>query len=88
MAAGVDVLYQGREIYLMELWHVLVICILMVPAFLVTNYIVVKRMVRERKRMEDRMERAISANVARNMGALKSSNKYRPKPRIGSKHRR
>ncbi len=88
VAVDAEVLYQWRQLSFMELWHILVICILMVPAFLVANYIIVKRIVRERKRMEDRMERAISANVARNMGVLKSSNKYRSKPRFGSKQRR
>ncbi len=72
----------------MELWHILVICLMLLPIFFIANYIIVKRMVRERRKMDDRLERAISSRVARSMGAVKGSDKYKPKPRFGSRQRR
>jgi len=48
----------------MEIWHIVVICILLIPFFLAANYIVVKRMAANRRLREDRVERAVSDSVA------------------------
>jgi hypothetical protein len=48
----------------MEIWHIVVICILMIPIFLIANYIVVKKAATERRLRDDRVERAVAASVA------------------------
>jgi uncharacterized membrane protein affecting hemolysin expression len=65
----------------MEIWQIVVICLLLVPAFLLANYVIVKKMVRQRREQEERIERAVAASVARSMGR----DKYRR--RLGSKKR-
>lgn len=55
----------------MEIWQIAAICILALPLFYLANYIIVKKMVRERKRREGRMERAIASSVAASMGSKK-----------------
>lgn len=70
----------------MEIWLILLICLLMLPAFYLANYFIVKRMVRQRKRQEELMERAVSLSVARR--ARSRGEKYSPKPKFGSRKRR
>ncbi|MHC1594974.1 MAG: hypothetical protein ACXQT2_06670 [Methanotrichaceae archaeon] len=65
----------------MEVWHVLVICILMVPFFLIANYVVVKLAVKSRKERDDRIERVVAMSVARDMGPQNFSKK-RPRRRF------
>jgi hypothetical protein len=48
----------------MELWIIVVICILMFPLFLIANYVVVKKAAMERRMRDDRIERAVSDSVA------------------------
>ncbi|MBN1236020.1 MAG: hypothetical protein JW999_08240 [Methanotrichaceae archaeon] len=48
----------------MEIWHIVVICILMFPLFLIANYIIVKKAAMERRSRDDRIERAVSDSVA------------------------
>ncbi len=48
----------------MEIWQIVVICILMLPLFLIANYIVVKKAAAERRSRDDRIERAVSDSVA------------------------
>jgi len=48
----------------MEIWHIVVICILMFPLFLIANYIVVKKAASERRSRDERVERAVAASVA------------------------
>ena len=48
----------------MEVWHIIVICILMVPIFLIANYIIVKKAASERRMRDDKLERAVAASVA------------------------
>jgi hypothetical protein len=71
----------------MEIWHIVLICILLVPVFFMTNYFVVRRMVAARKEREDRIERAVAQSVAdsfsRNgMGRYESWPKYRARMRM------
>lgn len=47
----------------MEVWHIVVICILMIPFFLAANYLLVKKMARERRSRDDRLERAAADSV-------------------------
>jgi len=48
----------------MEIWQIVVICILMLPLFLIANYIIVKKAASERRRRDERIERAVSDSVA------------------------
>jgi len=47
----------------MEVWQIVVICILLFPLFLAANYILVKKMAAERRSHDDRLERAVSDSV-------------------------
>jgi hypothetical protein len=67
--------------YHLEIWQIAAICLLMLPLFFIANYIIVKRMVLERKIREERLERFIAASVARDMNPEKRS-KIRPKRRF------
>lgn len=72
----------------MEIWQIIAICVLMVPAFLVINYIVVKRAAGNRRQREVMLERAVALSVNKSMGAIKSSgDKYKPKPRFGKRQK-
>jgi hypothetical protein len=70
----------------MEIWQILIICLLLLPAFYLANYILVKKLVGQKKQQEDLMERAVAISVARRMAARKD--KYSPKPRFGSRKKR
>jgi hypothetical protein len=48
----------------MEIWQIVVICILMIPAFLAANYFLVKRMAADRRLRDERIERAVAESVA------------------------
>ncbi|MDM7940749.1 MAG: hypothetical protein QUS07_10485 [Methanothrix sp.] len=48
----------------MEVWQIVVICILMIPLFLAANYLIVKKMAAERRSRDDRIDRAVSESVA------------------------
>jgi len=48
----------------MEVWQIVVICILMIPLFLAANYFIVKKMAAERRSRDDRIDRAVSESVA------------------------
>ena len=53
-----------RQSYSMEIWHIVVICILMFPLFLIANYIIVKKAASERRMRDERIERAVGQSVA------------------------
>ena len=67
--------------YHLEIWQIAAICLLMLPAFLIANYVIVKRMVQERKAREERVERFVAASVAREMNRENRS-KRRPRRRF------
>jgi len=48
----------------MEIWQIVVICILMIPAFLAANYFIVKKMAADRRSRDERIERAVAESVA------------------------
>ena len=48
----------------MEIWHIVVIGILMFPLFLLANYIVVKKAATERRQRDERVDRAVATSVA------------------------
>jgi hypothetical protein len=67
--------------YHLEIWQIVAICLLMLPLFFIANYVIVKRVVQERKVREDRLERFIAAGVARDMNPENRSKK-RPRKRF------
>ncbi len=67
--------------YHLEIWQIAAICLLMLPAFFIANYLIVKRMVQERKAREERVERFVAASVAREMNPENRS-KRRPRRRF------
>ena len=66
----------------MEIWHIVVICILMFPLFLLANYIVVKKAASERRARDERVDRAVAASVAESYSdrskRFQSWPRYRP----------
>ncbi|VVB70628.1 Uncharacterised protein [uncultured archaeon] len=48
----------------LQIWHIVLICILMIPVFLIANYIIVKRMAANQRSRDDRIERTVSDSVA------------------------
>ncbi len=76
-----SLLYRRCDLYRMEVWHVLAICTLIVPLFLIANYVVVKWAAKSRKERDDRIERVVAMSVARDMGPQKFSKK-RPRRRF------
>jgi hypothetical protein len=70
----------------MEIWQIIIICLLMLPAFYVANYFIVKRMVRQKRQREEMMERAVAISVARRMRS--KEDKYSSQPRFGTFRRR
>ncbi len=48
----------------MQVWQIVVICILMIPLFLAANYFIIKKMAADRRSRDDRIERAVSDSVA------------------------
>jgi hypothetical protein len=70
----------------MEIWQIIVICILLVPVFFVANYFVVKRMAAERRSRDERIEQAVAKSVAdsfskKGMARYESWPKYRARVR-------
>ncbi|HNR59160.1 MAG TPA: hypothetical protein PKJ51_11955 [Methanothrix sp.] len=53
----------------------------MLPLFFIANYFVVKKMVRERRAREDRVERFVAATVARDMSP-EARSRRRPRRRF------
>jgi hypothetical protein len=62
-AQGAPFIFQKQTIFV-EIWLIVVICILMLPIFLIANYVVVKKAAQERRSRDDRIERAVSDSVA------------------------
>jgi len=48
----------------MEIWHIVAICILMIPVFVIANYIIVKKAASDRRLRDDKIDRAVAASVA------------------------
>ncbi len=61
--------------YHLEIWQIAAICLLMLPLFFIANYVIVKRVVQERKIREERVERFIAAGIARDMSPENRSKK-------------
>jgi hypothetical protein len=69
----------------MEVWQIVVICILMVPLFLAANYVIVKKMAANRRMQDDRIERAVSDSVAASYADRSAKYESWPKYKAGRK---
>ncbi|MBN1322597.1 MAG: hypothetical protein JW986_01165 [Methanotrichaceae archaeon] len=66
----------------MEIWQIVVICILMLPIFFLANYLIVRSAVKNRKETERRLELAAAMSVNRSLKASKNPrDKYRHRKR-------
>ncbi len=71
----------------MEVWHIVVICILLFPLFLAANYILVKKMAAERRLRDDRLERAVSDSVKESYAGKGMPRESWPKYKAARKRR-
>jgi hypothetical protein len=72
----------------MEIWHIVVICILMFPLFLIANYIIVKKAASERRMRDERIERAVGQSVAETYARKGLARGSWPKYRAARKRKR
>jgi hypothetical protein len=72
----------------MEIWQIVVICILMLPLFLIANYIIVKKAAAERRSRDDRIERAVSDSVAASYADRGLARQSWPKYRAARKRKK
>jgi hypothetical protein len=72
----------------MEIWHIVVICILMIPLFLLANYIIVKKAASERRLRDERIERAVGASVAESFAQKGLARQRWPKYKAARKKRK
>ncbi|OPX76865.1 MAG: hypothetical protein A4E44_00356 [Methanosaeta sp. PtaB.Bin018] len=72
----------------MEVWQIVVICILMIPLFLAANYFIVKKMAAERRSRDDRIDRAVSESVAASYADKDARYQTWPKYKAARKKRR
>ncbi len=69
----------------MEVWQIVVICILMIPAFLAANYFLVKKMAADRRSRDERIERTVAESVAASFANKGARYQSWPKYRAGRK---
>lgn len=72
----------------MEIWQIVVICVLMIPAFLAANYFLVKKMAAERRSRDERIERAVAESVAASFAEKGARYQSWPKYRAGRKRQK
>lgn len=71
----------------MQIWQIILICILLVPIFFLANYLIVRKMAAERRSRDDRIERAAADSVARSF-AQKGANRFGSWPKYNARRRR
>lgn len=71
----------------MEVWQIVLICILMVPAFLAANYYAVMRAARNRRSRDEMIERAVAQSVAESF-SKKGAARYEYWPKYRNKRKR
>ncbi len=69
----------------MEIWQIVLICVLMIPVFLAANYFIVRKMAMERRSRDERIERAVSDSVARSFADKGARYQSWPKYKAGRK---
>jgi hypothetical protein len=71
---------------LMEIWQIVAICLLMVPLFLLANYLIVKKLARQRRERDERIERAAAESVARSF-RQEGQDRYQSWPRYNPRRK-
>ncbi len=71
----------------MEIWQIVLICILLIPIFFIANYIIVRKMAAERKLRDERIERAVAESVARSF-TQKGPERFGSWPKYNAKRKR
>jgi len=69
----------------MEIWQIILICILLIPIFLAANYFIVRKVAAERRSRDERIERAVSDSVARSFADKGARYQSWPKYKAGRK---
>jgi hypothetical protein len=69
----------------MEVWQIVLICILMFPAFLALNYYFVKKAAANRRSRDEQIERAVSDSVAASFANKSARYQSWPKYKAGRK---
>ncbi len=69
----------------MEIWQIVLICVLLIPVFLAANYFIVRKIAMERRSRDERIERAVSDSVARSFRDKGARYQSWPKYRAGRK---
>ena len=75
------------QVFNMEMWQIILICVLLLPTFYLANYLIVTKMAKSRRKREDAIERAVAASVAKSF-APHSSEKYMSWPKYKTQRRR
>jgi len=76
-----------RQSRSMEVWQIVLICILMVPGFLAINYYYVKKGAANRRSRDEMIERAVSDSVAASFADKSARYQSWPKYKTGRKKR-
>ncbi len=71
----------------MEVWQIVIICILLVPAFLAANYFVVIRAARNRRSRDEMIERTVAQSVAESF-SKNGAARYEYWPKYRNKRKR
>ncbi len=71
----------------MQIWQIILICILLLPIFFLANYLIVRKAAADRRSRDERIERAVADSVARSF-AQKGSGRYESWPKYNAKRRR
>ena len=69
----------------MEIWHIVLICILLFPLFLAANYFLVKKIAKETRSRDDRLDRAASDSVKESYSGKGLPNQSWPKYKVARK---
>jgi flagellar basal body-associated protein FliL len=80
-----DAFKFSRRSILVEIWIILLIVLLLFPAFLAANYFIVKKMAAEKRSRDERIERAVSDSVARSFREKGARYQSWPKYKAGRK---
>jgi hypothetical protein len=70
----------------MEIWQIILICVLLIPVFLAANYLIVKKMAAERRSRDERIERTVSDSVAASFADKNA--RYQSWPKYRAKRKR
>jgi hypothetical protein len=71
----------------LEIWQIILICILLIPVFFLANYIIVRKAAAERRSRDERIERAVAESVARSFSE-KGTARFSSWPKYNAKRRR